>query len=326
MARFHLPLFPGHRPVEAPDWLQNLVLVGTAGADTLTAVSTTRLMLGLGGDDRITAEGRAEGPGVAMFGSAGNDEITVGGSHNLLSGGAGNDTILLTADIGFSTDSVAFGGAGDDTIFAFGSGNTLFGGSGADRLGVNGLRVRDNVVHGGAGNDTLTGNGFNNRLNGGNGDDVLNSSSFGIGVSYTEDDGAFMTGGAGRDTFNPTNTGLLLVRNDLDGTVSDGDELGGVFNVITDYDAGERIGLGPLLRQEGPVGLVDPRVGPPDYLTPEIEAGRYAGFRGEFLGSGRFMVEEDGPDLMIVTADENVSSGRGALVLQGWSGGDPLIA
>jgi Ca2+-binding RTX toxin-like protein len=328
MARFHLPLFPGCPALpDPPAWLQDLVMLGTSRADTLTAEEATRFVFGFGGNDQIIAEGRSEGPGVSLLGGAGDDVITAGGARNLLFGGAGDDTIRLPfGNFGFTADSLAYGGSGNDAMYAEGNGNTLRGGSGADSLEVTGFRARDNAAYGGSGDDSVAGTGFNTKLDGGAGDDVLAGSSFGISVFYTEDDGTFMTGGAGTDTFNPVNGSLLLVYKDLDGTVSAGDEIGGVFNVITDYEAGERIGIGPLVRQDGPVDLIGPRPGPSEYPSPDIEIGQYAEFRGALIGPGRFAVQEEGPDLMIVTASEDVADNYGTLVLQDWSGGDPLIA
>ncbi len=95
-------------------------------------------------------------------------------SHDLVSGGDGNDRIR--GSLGHDTIN---GDSGDDVIFGYDGDDRLNGGIGNDS------------VHGGNGNDTLWGESGDDRLNGGDGDDVLFG---GQGTDY-------LVGGKGADTY-----------------------------------------------------------------------------------------------------------------------------
>jgi Ca2+-binding RTX toxin-like protein len=118
-------------------------------------------------------------------------------------GGAGNDVLTATSDIGNLLD----GGAGNDTLTGGTQADSLVGGLGSDALA------------GGAGNDTLVGSAMytydpndtsTDTLDGGTGDDHLYS--FSGNALLTGGDGndsldvssghATLTGGAGADTYN----------------------------------------------------------------------------------------------------------------------------
>ncbi|MFO0970545.1 MAG: Ig-like domain-containing protein [Gemmataceae bacterium] len=151
----------------------NLVVTGTAGADTITvnATNPNNVVVTVNG---VNQPNLAGGPFVVnpatgkviVFGLAGNDLIFVTGSLNselhggdgsdLLVGGAGADSISGDAGVDF-----LFGGAGNDALDG-GSGNDLlFGGDGDDSL------------FGGLGDDWLFGDGGNDTLFGGPGIDFL---------------------------------------------------------------------------------------------------------------------------------------------------------
>lgn len=313
---------------DAQDWLNAAIVRGTGRADELAVTGTGKLILGFGGNDTITSEGSPGAElGNAIFGGGGKDEITAYGARNLISGGSGDDAITFGFGAGPAEYNRGYGGSGDDTLAAYGSFNTLYGGTGDDSLTISGQRVRDGNAYGGAGKDALNGDGFNIRLHGGSGDDQLTGRSSSISTDATVDAGVIFTGGSGRDSFTATSSTLLLAQGDTNGLVSAGDVISGVLNVITDYEAGERIDIDAGSRQTGPVRLVDPETGPPDRLSPELAAGRYAEFHGELTAAGRFTVGDEGPDLLLLYngSGDDPSLARGALVLQDWSG-DVLIA
>ncbi len=87
-------------------------IFGTGGADTLTGTDQPDTINSLGGSDTVD-------------GGAGDDTITdTGGSHNVLKGGAGNDTIRLTDRVGggeiwsdVAVNDVIQGGTGDDSVY-----------------------------------------------------------------------------------------------------------------------------------------------------------------------------------------------------------------
>jgi len=99
--------------------------------------------------------------------NANNVTVTVGAGDNIITGGAGKDTITITGD----GDNYVDGGADNDTITIAGDGdNEVYGGAGNDIIS---LGNGDNYVDGGAGNDTITvGNGDNEVL-GGAGNDTI---------------------------------------------------------------------------------------------------------------------------------------------------------
>ena len=110
-----------------------MVILGTAGNDTLGGDLGDDTISGLAGDDTLT-------------GGGGNDNIFGGDGNDSLAGDAGNDLILDTS----GSDTIA-GGDGDDTLFG-----AAFG-----------------VIDGGLGNDVITASGVGNTIAGGAGDDSI---------------------------------------------------------------------------------------------------------------------------------------------------------
>jgi Ca2+-binding RTX toxin-like protein len=184
--------------------------VPTAGNDSITGTSGNDLIDGLAGNDSI-------------FGGDGDDTIIGGEGNDLLSGQNGNDTIR------FGFGDTASGGAGDDTLILSGPFTTnmdFSGGTGFDTFdasaagigltGVGGMgvvfisterglgtafndyyRVQDDVsatvgkqFFGNGGNDTLVGGSLNDLLDGGIDADTL--------VGNAGDD--TLNGGAGADS------------------------------------------------------------------------------------------------------------------------------
>lgn len=230
-------------------------------------------------------------------------------------GGNGSDTIRIEGD-----RSLVVGGNGEDVLVALGDRNRLDGGNGKDDLRATG---DDNRLYGGNGVDYLAANGEGNLLDGGNGADWLVSSSRGGFRGIGE--GNVLTGGQGRDAFALNNRSDLRVVNDTEGhthpnlppapggvgVVSEGDIIVGVMDEITDYAAGERIRIGAKAEAGDPVGLDDFS---PGHRHLELADGEYAFIRGDQTGNGRFEVNEDGGDLLLVY---DASGGGDALYLQG---------
>ncbi len=230
-------------------------------------------------------------------------------------GGNGDDHIRIEGDGNFAS-----GDNGQDVLVACGNGNCLDGGNGKDNLRAIG---DDNRLYGGNGVDYLAAFGVGNLLDGGNGVDWLVSTSRGAFRDIGE--GNVLTGGHGFDVFVLNNRSDLRVINDIGGddhpgvlppphgagVVSESDIIVGVMDEITDYTAGERIRIGAKQEADDPIGL--------DRFSPghrhlELADGEYAFIRGDQIGNGRFEVDEDGGDLLLVY---DASGGGDALVLQG---------
>ncbi|TFZ00701.1 heme peroxidase [Ramlibacter henchirensis] len=228
----------------------NDIVEGNAGNDTLLATvgDGNDILRGGGGTDAYSLAATAAGANVNLTansststetgtdtlnaienvtGSQGGDTITDGVGTNVLTGGAGADTFVMTNDntrdtinglggsntIDYSASaanlSVTLTGTNTEVI---GSGtlsgltgntdqitniNNFTGGTGSDTITGNN---NGNTLVGGGGNDTLTGGGGTDNLSGGDGNDTLN----GLGGNDT------LNGGAGADTLNG-GTGVDLV-------------------------------------------------------------------------------------------------------------------
>jgi Tol biopolymer transport system component len=116
---------------------------GTAGADTLHGTALADDVLGLGGNDRLSASD----PGYA---------------GDTLEGGPGDDTL-----VGATRQDTLYGGPGDDTLSGGPSGDALLGGPGRDRLdgqgGADTIYAVDgqrDVVGCGAGRDVVYADGL----------------------------------------------------------------------------------------------------------------------------------------------------------------------
>jgi len=189
---------------------------GTPENDELFAEYSDEILLGLAGDDYL--DGVTGTGNNTLSGGSGNDEIVLnqddtglgeagddvlysyGNGNNTLSGGSGNDEIFLYQD------DTGLGEAGDDVLYSCGNGNnTLSGGSGNDEI----FLYQDDIGFGDAGDDILYsyGNG-NNTLSGGSGNDWIFSDLHdtvlgddGNDILYAGRGGSTFTGGAGKDTF-----------------------------------------------------------------------------------------------------------------------------
>ncbi len=121
-------------------------------------------------------------PGVYMEGGNGNDALFGSAADDILSGGAGRDTINC-----LDGNDRAAGGGDADTISGGNGKDRLFGQNGNDYIYGDGS---PDIIGGDAGNDTLIGGSSNDTLYGGDGNDILN------GLNGADS----LNGGAGRDT------------------------------------------------------------------------------------------------------------------------------
>lgn len=83
---------------------------GGAGDDDITGGSDAETIAGGAGDDTIAGGGGAD----TITGGAGDDQITLGGSLESVDAGDGDDTVIAAANLAFGMSVV--GGAGDDTL------------------------------------------------------------------------------------------------------------------------------------------------------------------------------------------------------------------
>nr|WP_222528509.1 calcium-binding protein [Azospirillum sp. 412522] len=231
-------------------------LIGDAGADVLDGGTGSDLMIGGRGDDiyfvddagdviqesllegfdevrtalnvqtlgdnldRLTFIGTGDFQGIGnelanlITGGAGNDTLTGGGGPDTLMGGDGDDLFYID-DTGATID----GGAGFDTaIVRYDAGVPLdlaasgieraYGGSGNDMLVGTGSVV-GLLIDGGDGDDTLVGGAFNDTLIGGSGGDSLVGGD-GDDLFYMDATGR-IDGGAGLDTVYIQGNGDLFL-------------------------------------------------------------------------------------------------------------------
>lgn len=197
--------------------------------------------------------------------------------------------------------SIFEGGNAKDDIYIIGDGNLINGDNGDDILGATGAF---NTLNGGNGKDDLTAMSDQywpatyNTLNGGNGVDTLRTvGAFGSDVYGV---GAFLSGGLGMDQFQLRQNSDVLLSNTSsygNATIQQGDTIQGVFDVITDYTAGELIDLGATTLRTDPLDLTHMW---PGHSHITLDDGEYAFVRGNWDGDGHFEVRNDGADTMVI--------------------------
>lgn len=234
--------------------------------------------------------------------------------------GNGDDTFNPFQPVqlpGWTDYSVVYGGNGGDLIEATGRvGVSAYGENGEDTLVIGGFRSPRGAAYGGNGADVLSVVGASGHvLDGGRGDDVLISASGPIGGGLWTDQGAFMTGGPGDDTFVLDSGAEVFVFPNPDGILSEGDLIRGIIDVVADYQAGELIDL-PGTLAPGPVGVPGYTTGPVFLST---SPGEYGIVRGDLAGPGQFTIAASGDDLLIVyqRGDETNAGGGGAVAILG---------
>jgi Ca2+-binding RTX toxin-like protein len=221
--------------------------------------------------------------------------------------------------------SQVFGLGGNDDISVFGYGLVLDGGLGDDHVAASG---HGNLLRGGPGNDAVDANGRYSLLAGGAGDDTLLSTGGGGVDEFGL--GNILLGGPGRDTFAPIGTKDHVVTNDAgDGTVSNGDIVAGVFDVILDYRAGDTLQTRATTRVEE-VGFdrapINDHGSTPAHEHLALGAGEYALFRGTSADPGQFTVADAGSDLLVIWDDASFDNRvfQHGVVLRGVSEADLL--
>lgn len=237
---------------------------------------------------------------------------------------AKNTTNKTQLIVEMASNQEYFGGNSWDWISIFGNHNLIDGGNGNDWLSVMGS---DNTVVGGNGDDVLAAasmqeySAAENTLDGGRGNDTFDT--FGASASAVSGVGALITGGLGMDQFHlRQNSDVMLNNEDSYGreSIQDGDTIQGVFDVITDYAAGELLDIGVTQLRTDPMGLTHMWPGH-SHLT--LNDGEYALVRGNWGGSGEFDVASDGADTLVVfdfdPPQENYFEYNGSVVLVGVS-------
>lgn len=158
-----------------------LSVTGTAWDDEITVGRTNLVVNARGGDDVIIMKPGGLLRAHSLDGGAGNDTVD-------LSATTSNNTIDLQLGLMFGTQiglsklasiENATGGSGNDAIIGNHQANILIGGDGND------------LLRGGKGNDVLVGGAGRDTLDGGAGDDIL----------HGQGDGDRLYGGAGADVF-----------------------------------------------------------------------------------------------------------------------------
>ncbi|TKA96143.1 hypothetical protein FAZ78_13075 [Cereibacter changlensis] len=148
--------------------IEDLVLVGTEGADTLNGDAGDDELLGEAGDDLLNGKAGddvlsgATGDDV-LRGGAGDDELSGGDGDDVLHGGAGDDVL----DGGDGVDTADFSDDATGVVIDLTEGIAIGAASGEDEL--SGI---ENAT-GGSGDDVLAGDAGSNLLTGGAGHDTV---------------------------------------------------------------------------------------------------------------------------------------------------------
>ena len=103
-------------------------------------------------DKTVTLE-QLRNDGMVLYGTDGNDNITLSSGKAIIYAGAGDDGLR-----GGDRDDILDGGEGDDHLYGEGGNDILIGGAGDDHIWS---KDGDNIIIGGSGNDYLSGGGGN---------------------------------------------------------------------------------------------------------------------------------------------------------------------
>ena len=160
----------------------NDTIYGRDDDDTMDGGAGNDVMYG-GVDDDLMTGGTGDD---VLNGDQGDDTLNGGAGSDTADGGDGNDYIdtsgpvfapdrdypgLYTADTDPNNDrDLVTGGAGNDTILTGDDADTIYGGAGDDSINSG---IDDDLVHGGAGNDTVIGSEGADTIYGEAGDDLI---------------------------------------------------------------------------------------------------------------------------------------------------------
>ncbi|MEQ8970015.1 MAG: calcium-binding protein [Coleofasciculus sp. C1-SOL-03] len=208
-------------------------IFGTRGDDILTITDSPVIVFALAGDDEVDGSGSIGGN--QFYGGKGDDTLT-GNSYDQLFGEAGDDRLDVSNGAG---NNLLDGGKGDDELLA-NLNDQLFGGKGHDTLDAS-SGGGNNLLDGGKGDDVLLA-GSNDHLLGGKGEDILNAINGG-GNNLLDggkgDDNLFagsndqLLGGKGDDILNAS---VGTGNNSLDGGKGDDNLLAGFNDQLSGGD------------------------------------------------------------------------------------------
>ena len=195
--------------------LQNVFVSGTTGVNRITGGAGADTIDGQGGADVIDAGG-------------GDDTVDYHGSEAAITGGAGNDTLVLTTAAGTTKVDLSVAAGADQTV-----GDTVsvsdFESVDASAL-TGGLTlvgsIGNNTIKGGGGDDTIDGNGGADVIDAGGGDDT---------VAYHGSETS-IAGGTG------TNTLVLKAVTDIN--LGNVDQTTGDLTAVTGFQNLDASGLG----------------------------------------------------------------------------------
>ena len=195
-------------PEEIYDGVEQIIVNGKEGDDTIEVDFLGIRVIGGNGDDMITV--LSEG-GSEVFGGCGNDIITGGPGADILFGGFGMDTIngmggadeiyghdFISIDTNDTHQNILFGGDGNDLVVGTSRVDMIDGGRGSDDIfGLGGADIIDgfhgnDYIEGGTGNDEILGGLGSDEIFGGRGNDTI------LGQAGQD----MLFGGTGTDNLN----------------------------------------------------------------------------------------------------------------------------
>lgn len=175
---------------------------GTTGDDTVS-IGGTNVYLQLGnGADSVVSVADADKAYVDA--GAGNDSISISGKQVTVYAGAGDDVVSIKGD-----QAYVEGGAGADSIVVDGKSSTVYGGDGNDSVYAN---VTSGLIDLGGGNDFASVAGDSLTVSAGDGNDTVS-----VGGNYVTVDG-----GAGNDSIVAAGNYANITAGDGADTVSIG--------------------------------------------------------------------------------------------------------
>lgn len=306
---------------------------GTSGSDALRGTAGEDMLYGHAGDDVLKGDGGYD----TLYGGNGNDILHGSGSDrpDVLDGGAGNDTYLLS-----DNGDVLFDSAGIDTVITRNSYGYLA--SGFERLVLKGQSANYQYHHGESYGGLGVGNELDNvirnkragpswtTLDGGLGNDTLIGSdkgsdrfAFGYGADYGSD---FIDGRGGYDSIS-AGYGSAVVIDFRAGTITGGGESGSGSATFVNIEAATGSGL--MIANDAGVSFIgrggdDTLIGGAgnDYLHGDTYNG-YSRLRGNDR-----LIGGAGNDTLhggYFEGDDFLKGGSGKDVLSGGWGADTLL-